>query len=431
MITTAFIHLWDQRAGAIAWDENTGTASFEFDKNFKNHDWDIAPIKMPVSASEGNVFTFPELRNTHTFNGLPGLIADVLPDKYGNAIIDAWLNKNGRPSGSLNPVEKLCFIGNRGMGALEFKPVQPETKEVSNKLEIASLVNVAEQILSGKKDFNSHLSQHEEKNLHDILKIGTSAGGARAKAVIAYNEQTKEVRSGQTNAPKGFTQWLIKFDGVSDQQLGSSGGYGRVEMAYYLMAQAAGIEMMPCTLFEENGRAHFMTQRFDRLPNNEKVHVQSFCAMRHFDFNEVHLFSYEQLFETMRLLGLPYPSAAQLFKRMVFNVMARNCDDHTKNFSFTMHQNGIWQLAPAFDICHAYRPGSTWVSQHALSINGKRQTITTKDFMEVAHQMNIKKPKEIIEEVKSVVRDWNKYAKLVAVYSKLSKAIEGTLLTSI
>ncbi|MDI1232706.1 MAG: type II toxin-antitoxin system HipA family toxin [bacterium] len=431
MITTAFIYLWDQRAGAIAWNEDTGMASFEFDKNFKNHHWDLAPFEMPIDSSEGTIFSFPELRASHTFNGLPGLIADVLPDKYGNAIIDAWLIKNGRPSGSLNPVEKLCFIGNRGMGALEFKPVQPETKEVSNKIEIASLVTVAEQILSGKKDFSSRLNSHDEKNLHDILKIGTSAGGARAKAVIAYNEKTKEVRSGQTNVPKGFTQWLIKFDGVSDQQLGSSSGYGRVEMAYHLMAKAAGIEMMPCRLFEENGRAHFMTQRFDRLPNNEKVHVQSFCAMRHFDFNEVHLYSYEQLFETMRLLGLPYPSAAELFKRMVFNVMARNCDDHTKNFSFTMHKDGVWQLAPAFDICHAYRPGSTWVSQHALSINGKRQTITTKDFMEVAYQMNIKKPKEIIEEVKVAVSDWKKYAKMVEVDAKLSKAIEQTLLPNI
>ena len=264
------------------------------------------------------IFTFKELRDIKTFKGLPGLLADVLPDKYGNALINAWLTRQGRASDSLNPVEMLCFIGNRGIGALEFEPVISKGNETTSKIEISNLIEIAESILTGRKDFSTKLAPNEEKSLLDILKIGSSAGGARAKALIAYNPKTQEVRSGQADAPKGFTQWLIKFDGVTDTQFGASSGYGRVEMAYHLMAIDAGIEMMECRLLEEHGRAHFMTKRFDREPENKKLHLQSFCAMQHYDFNEINLYSYEQLFETMRLLGLPYPQAEELYRRMVF-----------------------------------------------------------------------------------------------------------------
>jgi len=427
MITTAFIHIWGERIGAIAWNEITGLGSFEFDKNFLLGELNVSPLKMPISSAGGRIFSFPENKNNNTFKGLPGLLADVLPDKYGNTIINAWLQSNNRLSDSLNPVEMLCFIGNRGMGALEFEPNNPKADEKSIDLEISSLVDIAEQILQQRNDFSSALKIDDEKSLHDILKIGTSAGGARAKAIIAFNAKTGSVKSGQTNIPDGFEHWLIKFDGVSDQQFGASIGYGRVEMAYYLMAKNAGIEMSECRLYEENGRAHFMTKRFDRV-GNEKLHLQSFCALQHFDFNEVNLYSYEQLFETMRLLSLPYSAAEALFRRMVFNVISRNCDDHTKNFAFLMDKNGLWKLSPAFDICHAYRPNSQWVSQHALSIGSKRKDFVTQDFINLASKMNIKKPKEIINQVQNAVSNWRHFANEVEVDKVLTKAIESTLL---
>ncbi len=428
MVSTAFIKLWGETVGAIAWNPITGLGTFEYDADFASHNWDIAPVKMPINTPKGTIFSFPDLKQNTTFRGLPGLLADVLPDRYGNAIINAWLAKNNRPMDSLNPVEMLCFIGNRGMGALTFEPMQPQTDLVASEIEIAGLVNIASEILNEKENFNTQLNDKDEQYLHDILKIGTSAGGARAKAIIAYNEKTKEVRSGQATIPPDFKQWIIKFDGISDQQFGASFGYGRVEMAYYLMAKDAGLQMMPSMLYEEHGRAHFMTQRFDRLANNEKVHVQSFCAMQHFDFNEVNFYSYEQLFETMRFLRLPYGQAQQMYRRMVFNVLARNCDDHTKNFSFIMDKSGNWNLAPSFDICHAYRANSIWVSQHALSINGKRKDFTQTDLMSLAYKMNIKNAKTIIAEVKATVSNWQYYAGQVSVSTDLAKAIETTLL---
>ena len=428
MITTAFINIWNHRVGAIAWNSDTGLGSFEYDPAFLKNNWNLAPVKMPIDKAAKRIFTFPELRDLKTFKGLPGLLADVLPDKYGNALINTWLTRQGRPSDSLNPVEILCFIGSRGMGALEFEPTIPRSNSTASKIEISNLIEIAEGILSGRKDFSANLKPNEEKALLDILKIGSSAGGARAKAVIAYNAKTKEVRSGQADAPKGFTHWLIKFDGVTDKQFGASSGYGRVEMAYYLMAKDAGIEMTECQLLEEKGRAHFMTRRFDREHGKDKLHVQSFCAMQHYDFNEVNLYSYEQLFETMRMLGLLYPQAEQLYRRMVFNVMARNCDDHTKNFAFVMDKTDKWRLSPAYDVCHAYRPGSEWVNQHALSINGKRKNITRHDLLEVAKQMNVKKADNIIKQVAEVVNNWNHYANRAKVDKKLQQAIGKTLI---
>jgi serine/threonine-protein kinase HipA len=424
MITTAFINIWNQRVGAIAWNSDTGLGSFEYDTAFLKNNLNLSPIKMPIEGAARRVFTFSELRDIKTFKGLPGLLADVLPDKYGNALINTWLTRQGRVSDSLNPVEILCFIGQRGMGALEFEPTILKSNNTASKIELGSLIEIAEGILSGRKDFSTKLKPNEEKALLDILKIGSSAGGARAKAVIAYNAKSKEIRSGQADAPKGFTHWLIKFDGVTDKQFGSSSGYGRVEMAYYLMAIDAGIEMTKCQLFEENGRAHFMTRRFDRKNGKDKLHVQSFCAMQHYDFNEVNLYSYEQLFETMRILSLPYPQAEQLYRRMVFNVMARNCDDHTKNFAFIIDKKGNWSLSPAYDVCHAYRPGSEWVNQHALSINGKRKNIVKSDLLEVAKRMNVKKAETIIKQIGNVVSGWNQYANKVKVDKKLKEAIE-------
>ncbi len=426
MVDVVYVNIWGNRIGAITWDSTKAYGSFEYEPDFIDKGLDLSPILLPINNAKGRIFSFPELRNSNTFKGLPGLISDILPDKYGKAIINSWLAQQGRPTDSLNPIETLSFIGKRGMGAIEIEPISFEPANKSKKLEISSMIGIADDIMSGKKDFRSKLSKNDEQALLDILKIGTSAGGARAKAIITYNKKTKEVRSGQVNAPEGFEHWLIKFDGVTDNQFGSSQGYGRVEMAYYYMAQMAKIEMEECQLFEENGRAHFMTKRFDRIGRKQKLHVQSLCAMRHYDFNDVNAYSYEQLFETMRLLNLPYPQADQLYRRMVFNVLSRNCDDHTKNFAFMMNDSGQWKLSPAFDICHAYRPGSTWVSQHALSINGKRRDFIYEDFIQVADNMNIKSPNIIIMEVQESINSWDYFSKELEVDEKLSEAIKKT-----
>lgn len=428
MITTAFINIWNQRVGAVAWNHESRLGSFEYDPAFVDHSWDIAPLMMPLKDARGKVFSFQDLRDSNTFKGLPGLLADAIPDKFGNALINAWLTRSGRPSNSMNPIEMLCFIGKRGMGALEFEPVNPMSDGGATKIELEDLISVAQEILSGREALKTSLAEGKEKALHDILKIGSSAGGARAKAMIAYNPISKEVRSGQSRAPDGFSHWLIKFDGVSDAQSGINVGYGSVEMAYYLMAKEAGIDMMESQLLEENGRSHFMTRRFDREGKDGKLHVQSLCAMAHFDFNDILSYSYEQLFEVMRKLMLPYAQAEQMFRRMVFNVMSRNCDDHTKNFAFVMDKAGTWKLAPAFDVCHSYRPDSTWVSQHSLSLNGKRKDIDRQDFMEISKRMNIKKAANLIDEVGEAVMQWQTFADQAKVKPNLTDTIASTLL---
>eukprot|EP01136_Pigoraptor_vietnamica_P023484 Opistho-1_new@75609 len=432
MITTAFVKIWDEVIGAIAWDEDQQLGIFEYDSKFLAKKLDLAPLKMPVNGNQ-TIFSFPELRQQrnaefNTFKGLPGLLADILPDKYGNQLINVWLAQQGRAENSMNPVEQLCFIGARGMGALEFEPQRLKTRQNTVKIEIDSLVDIARKMFHEREEFRTNLDTDEENAIKQLITIGTSAGGARPKAVIAFNEKTGEVRSGQTTVPKGFEHWLIKLDGVSDVQLGDTQGYGRVEMAYYYMATAAGIDMMPCQLLEENGRAHFMTKRYDRGEGNTKHHVQSFCAMKHFDFNEVTSFSYEQLFQTMRELRLSYLEAEEMYRRMVFNVLSRNCDDHTKNFSFRLKKDDKWELAPAYDICHAYRPDSIWVSQHALSVNGKRKEITKDDFLTVGKSMNIKNAKAIIEEVNAVVSNWEHYAEKAGVDEQKKASIASTLI---
>lgn len=432
MVVAAEIWLWDKLAGAVLWDEAQRLASFEFDRRFLKSGWDISPILMPWAQGR-RLYSFPETRRGRgdaldTFRGLPGFLADMLPDKYGNQLINAWLVQNNRPTNSLNPVELLCFIGERGVGALEIKPSLRTDAAQATSLEIESLVDIAAKVLNSKQGFTGDLSREEESALADILKIGTSAGGARAKAVIAYNPQTGEVKSGQVKAPRGFSHWIIKFDGVHDSQFGATAGYGRVEMAYCLMAKAAGIEMTECRIMEENGRAHFMTKRFDRTEDGEKIHMQSLCGLRHFDFNQVGYYSYEQVFETMRMLRLTYPEAEQLFLRMVFNVLARNCDDHTKNFAFLMDRERRWTLSPAYDICHAYRPGSLWVSAQSLMVNGKRDGIGDDDFLEIARKMNIKNPSDKLTQVKASVRRWREFAEEINVDAPLRDSIQQTLL---
>ena len=423
MITTAFVKIWGETVGAVAWNAETGLASFEYDPKFINTKTDLAPLKMPIINSMKRIFSFPELRDIKTFKGLPGLLADVLPDDYGNQLINSWLAQNGRPENSMNPVELLCFIGTRGMGALEFEPSQLKTTKRAFDIEVDNLIRISQKMLSKRDRFETNLSEDEQQAMLDILKIGTSAGGARPKAIIAFNEKTGQVKSGQTSAPKGFEHWLLKLDTVSDVQFGESTGFGRIEMAYYLMAKACEIDMMECRLLEEKGRAHFMTKRFDREGGEQKHHIQTLCAMQHYDFSQITGFSYEQLFQTMRLLRLPYPEAEQMYRRMVFNVIARNCDDHTKNFAFRLKKDGNWELAPAYDICFAFRPGSDWVSQHNLSINGKRKDITKADLLQIAKSMNIKKAEAIIQKISDTVTNWQEYAAIAKVDTKLKETI--------
>jgi serine/threonine-protein kinase HipA len=428
----ALVKIWGELAGAVAWDERTGIATFEYDSGFKENNWDLSPLKMSIHDPR-KVFSFPELRRgksdmLDSFKGMPGLLADVLPDKYGHHLINLWLAQQGRSQDSMNPVEMLCFIGTRGMGALEFEPANFKESKRAFVIEMDSLVDIAKKMLNQKSTFSANLKKEEEQAMMEIVKIGTSAGGARPKAVIAYNEKTGEVRSGQTKAPSGFEHWLLKLDGVSDIQLGASEGYGRVEMAYYKMAIACGIDMRPSYLLEENGRAHFMTKRFDREDGEVKHHIQTFCAINHYDYNAVTSFSYEQLFQTMRMLKLSYAEAEQMFRRMVFNVISRNCDDHTKNFAFCLKKDSAWELAPAYDVCHAYKPNHQWVSQHALSINGKRMDITKHDLLLIGKSIRCKQASAIIDEIESVVMNWKSFANEVGVSAKLRDAIEKTII---
>jgi serine/threonine-protein kinase HipA len=433
MVDYAYVHIWDSLVGVVTWDPKKQIAYFQYDKDFLNKNWDLSPLKMPIS--NGNqIYSFPELlpakeSGEDTFKGLPGLLADSLPDKYGNLLIEKWLAQNGRPANSMNPLEKLCFIGSRGMGALEFKPATQKSNSNTFAIELSSLVDIAAKMLSNRESFEINLTVDEQQAMKEILKIGTSAGGVRPKAVIAFNKKTKEVRSGQTKAPRGFEHWLLKLDGVSGAQFGESKDWGRVEYAYHLMAKECGIEMTECELLEENGRAHFMTKRFDREGNNIKHHIHTLCGIQHYDYSNLYGYSYEQIFQTMRLLRLTYPEAEQLFRRMVFNVLATNCDDHTKNFSFLLKQTGKWQLAPAYDICYAYNPENNWVNQQTLSVNGKHKNIGKEDFYTIAKANNIKKSERIIEEINSVIKNWKKFANMAKVRKDLTQTIQNNLHT--
>ncbi|RUA12535.1 MAG: type II toxin-antitoxin system HipA family toxin [Flavobacteriia bacterium] len=432
MVDVAEVVLWGELVGAVRWDESEQLGYFQYAPKFLQKNWDLSPIKMPL-AQGSRIYSFPELRrgrnqSEDAFKGLPGLLSDALPDAYGNKLINIWLAQQGRPENSMNPVEKLCFIGKRGMGALEFDPAQIGAGTRSFSLELDSLVEVAKKMLQEREGFLTHLKKDEEKAMMEILKIGTSAGGARPKAVIAYHPVTREVRSGQGHIPKGFEHYLLKLDGVSGAQFGESSGWGRVEYAYYLMAKACGIDISESQLLEENGRAHFMTKRFDR-EGNEKHHVQSLCGIQHYDFNDMQGYSYEQVFQTMRLLRLSYPEAEQMFRRMVFNVLATNYDDHTKNFSFILKKNEDWRLAPAFDLCFSYDPTNHWVNQQTLSVQGKRVDIGRDDLMAIAKDNNIKKGGQIIEQVNDTVTSWDTFAEQAGVRKDLRERIQRNLNT--
>jgi serine/threonine-protein kinase HipA len=412
MVDLAFINIWKKRVGAVSWDNDRKIATIEFGENFINERIDLSPIMMPlIELTRGvRVHSFANL-SMQTFKGLPGLLADSLPDRYGNNLIDEWLSIRGKSKEDFSVVERLCYIGKRGMGALEFEPAILGAEDKSVLIQIEELVDIARQVLNKRKDLNTGFGNNYKNAVKEIIRIGTSAGGARAKAVIAVNDKTKKVRSGQVEVPKGFEQWILKFDGVMDEQLGKTDGYGRVEYAYHKMAVTAGISMTECRLLEENERAHFMTKRFDRMPENEKIHMQTLCAIAHFDYNDPDSYSYEQLFQVMRKMKLPYADAAQVFTRIVFNVIACNYDDHTKNISFLLRQNQQWRLSPAYDVIYSYNPQGIWTKRHQMSVNGKRDNIDYRDLLAIANENNIKSPKEIIDRVLQAVSNWKKYAK--------------------
>lgn len=408
----AEVRLWGRTIGAVSMEDGPEYATFQFTPEFVTSGIQISPVTMPLSRQS---YEFPDLPR-RTFHGLPGMLADSLPDRFGNALIDAWLATQGRSPGSFSAIERLCYTGSRGMGALEYAPALGPKSKRSAKVNVDALVKLASEVLTHHRNLGGHFaSTSSSKALANILKVGTSAGGARAKAVIAWNRRTNEVKSGQLPAGPGFTYWLLKFDGVAgnkDKELEDPKGYGAIEYAYALMAKAAGITMTECRLFEEHGRRHFMTRRFDRLDDGSKLHMQSLGALGHFDYNQAGAYAYEQAFLTIRQLGLPMAATEEQFRRMLFNVVARNQDDHVKNIAFLMNKAGEWSLAPAFDVTYSYNPSGNWTATHQMTINGKRDAFLKTDIRAAGKSAGLKQGRSdaLFEEVVAAIERWPEFA---------------------
>ena len=411
-MTFAEVKLWGKSIGAVSWDEAGGLAHFEYVPDFVHSGIEVAPLTMPLSKQ---IYSFPALPR-ETFHGLPGLLADSLPDDFGHALINVWLANQGRLPDSFNSVERLCYTGIRGMGALEYLPSRGPFKGTSESIDIQALVQLASKILTKRNAIQGSFDPElREDSLQDILRVGTSAGGARAKAIIAWNQKTNEVRSGQVKAGEGYSYWLLKFDGVSgnrDKELEDPAGYGLIEYAYYHMAKKAGIDMKESRLLKENGRSHFMTKRFDRTDSGRKIHMQSLCAMAHFDFKKAGAHSYEQALLTIRKLGMPMAMIEEQFRRMAFNIIGRNQDDHVKNIAFLMDQSGNWSLSPAFDTTYSYNPQGDWTRRHQMSLNGKRDDFTIEDFKACAKNASMKRGRaeDIVRQVQEAVSQWKLFA---------------------
>ncbi len=399
-VTAVEVRLWGHSVGAVALDPRLGYYVFEFAPRFIATGLDIAPLTMPLAKAQ-TPFVFTELPEL-TYKRLPALLADALPDDFGNALIDAWMASQGVAPSQITPLDRLAYMGKRGLGALEFRPARGPHAASSTAIDLAALVESARDAVHG----DIHTDAHAKAALMQIIQVGTSAGGARAKAAVAWNTTTGELRAGQFDVPDGFEHWLLKFDGMgTDRELGASQHYGRIEYAYHLMAKQAGIDMAPCRLLEEHGRAHFMTRRFDRDGNN-KHHLQTLCAMAHLDYKQRATHDYSQLFLTINALGLEHAALEEAFRRMAFNVMAANCDDHTKNFSFLMRADGRWSLAPAYDLTHAYNPQGEWTFQHLMSVNGQFRDITRDDLLTVADRFGIGAARKILQSVRDAVLHW-------------------------
>ena len=427
METVINLKLWNENVAAVAWNKEKDYATIEFYNSFTKNAWDIAPLQMPINdiLRGERIFSFPANRGK-TFKGLPALLADSLPDDYGNSIIDEWFASKNRLV-EISPLDRLCYIGKRGMGALEFEPAYPDNLlNESSILEINELTLLAKEVLNKRTAFQTNL-RNNNKAIYDILRVGTSAGGAKPKAIIAYNATTGEVRSGQVQAPEGFSYWLLKFDGIEGRKIKDTPlGIGKIEYVYYKMATDCGIKMTECQLLKDGRKAHFMTKRFDRTENGEKLHTQTLCAIGNFDRDD--RYSYEQIFQTIRQLNLPYSELEQMYRRMVFNIITRNHDDHTKNHSFLMDKNGKWSLAPAYDLCYSYSPSGKWTNKHQLSLNGKREKFTMQDLLQIAEKQDIKNAKEIIKQILDVVAQWTTYANKYKVKPEFIKVIQENLI---
>ena len=398
------INAFGHEVGALALDPGTGFYAVEFRKDWLSLGMNLSPLQL--SLKNPGPYLFVNL-SRDTFYGLPAFIADMLPDAFGNALVKAELVKRGLTDASITPLDRLAYQSARGMGALEFKPDRGPKSKIATAIDLAELVTAARAVIHDE----AATDPQSKTALAHLIQVGTSAGGARAKAVIAWNPKTNEIRSGQLAADPGFEQWLIKFDGITDDlKLGTSTGYGRIEYAYYLMAVDAGLDMTECRLWEENGRAHFMTRRFDRTVNNTKVHRQSLCAISHLDFRQLNTHSYEQAFDTINRLNLGSPAKHMMFRQMSFNVAAANCDDHTKNISFLMDQHGQWNLSPAYDITHAHNPNGEWTYQHQMSVNGKFKAITAEDLLQVADRFAVPRAREVIAQVREATSRWQSHA---------------------
>ena len=425
MVDVAKVKLYGETIGIFRWDGRNNVVQFEYEKKFIGRGLEPAPLMMPVIP--GRVYSFRNI-GEETFKGLPGLLADSLPDTYGRALFDRWLALTGRTSSNI--VETLCFLGKRCMGALEFEPAIYDYNP-NLKIEIDSLVDVASEALLKKESFGVNINDDKRSAIAEILRLGTSAGGQRAKAIIAYNKSTGEVRSGQTDVPDGFEHYIIKLDGVTaTTRLRETGNYGRLEYSFYKLAETCGIEMSECSLIEENGYAHFLTKRFDRA-DGKKIHMQTLCGIAHYDYRLHRAYSYEQAFNVMRALRLPYPQAQEMFRRMVFNVVIRNQDDHTKNISFLMGEDGVWKLSPAYDTLYSYNPNGGWTATHQMSINGKFDNITRKDLLECGARNNIKRASSIIDEVCEAASKWPTIAKECDVPQNRIDSITANMLLNI
>ena len=427
-MTTATVTLWGTPVGYVSMDRGERFARFEYDPNFSAAGIELAPLKMPVEANR--IYQFAEL-HPRAFHGLPGLLADCLPDRYGNRLIDVWLARTGRTNDEFNAVDRLCYTGSRGMGALEFEPANTTQGLGDRPLEVQQLVELASMAFADKSALQTRLTGEEgDQAMLDILSVGTSAGGARAKAVIAFDPATQEVRSGQTMLPTGFEHWLIKFDGVEfsgDWGIADPLGYGLLEYSYSQVAKQCGITMMDCRLLSENGRNHFMTRRFDRNDDGGKRFVQTLAAVAHFDYFESGHYSYEQLFLTLKQLGIPQVSIEQQFRRVVFNVVGRNQDDHVKNTAFLMDRQGNWDLTPAYDLCHA--EGSDFTRAHQLSINGKTHGFVLEDLKQLAEYAGLPQGREklILKQVVEAFSTWGDLAGELGVPEPIVRHVLGTL----
>lgn len=422
-MTQARVSLWGRQIGAVVWDDARQIGVFSYTPAFVRSGIQLSPFEMPLQEGP---FDFPSLARD-SFKGLPGLLADSLPDKFGNALIDRWLAEQGRTAASFNPVERLCYIGRRGMGALEYEPEQGPRPANDKPLDIAPLVELANRVIAERDKLKGTLAgEDDQAAMRDILRVGTSAGGARAKALLAWNRETGEFRSGQLDAAEGFTQWLMKFDGVSgnaDKEVTDPMGYGQLEYACYLLAKEAGVEMSDCRLHEEGARAHFMTRRFDRTASGQKLHMQSLCALRHFDFNLARAYSYEQAIETIRALKLGRAAQKQMALRALLNIAIRNQDDHTKNIAFLMDRAGNWSLAPAFDVVYAYNPNGDWTSEHQMSLAGKTDNFTLDDLIAFGRFADLKprETRKLLDEIRCAQSRWDEWCEAAGLDEALAQ----------